>query len=49
MDKKDLKFYETPTVELVDAELEGFLCASGDIEGVENPDDLNGGNDNPGF
>ena len=49
MDKKDLKFYETPTVELVDAELEGFLCASEGIEGVENPDDLNGGNDNPGF
>ena len=49
MDKKDLKFYETPTVEFVEAELEGFLCASGDIEGVENQDDLNGGNDNPGF
>jgi len=32
MDKKDLKFYETPAVELIEMEVEGFLCAS-------NPDD----------
>ena len=25
MNKKDLKFYETPTVEVVDVELEGAL------------------------
>ena len=28
MDKKDLKFYEAPAVELVEVELEGFLCES---------------------
>jgi len=48
MDKKDLKFYETPTVEFVEAELEGFLCAS-KIEGVENPDDITGGNNDEEF
>ena len=28
MDKKDLKFYVTPSQEIVEVELEGFLCAS---------------------
>jgi len=28
MNKKDLKMYETPTVEVVDLKMEGFLCAS---------------------
>ena len=28
MDKKVLKWYESPAVEIVDVELEGFLCAS---------------------
>ncbi len=28
MDKKVLKWYEAPVVELVDMEVEGFLCAS---------------------
>ena len=32
MDKKELKFYEAPTVELLDLELEGFLCASFDMD-----------------
>ena len=32
MDKKVLKMYEAPEVEIVNVELEGFLCAS-------NPDD----------
>jgi hypothetical protein len=49
MEKKFLKFYEAPATEVVELEVEGFLCASGDIEGVDNQDDLNGGNDNPGF
>ena len=49
MDKKELKFYEAPATEVVELKLEGFLCASGDIEGVGNQDDLNGGNDDPGF
>jgi len=28
MDKKDLKMYEAPASEVVEMELEGFLCAS---------------------
>lgn len=49
MDKKELKFYEAPAYEEVEMELQGVLCASGDIQGVDDQSDLNGGNDNPGF
>lgn len=49
MDKKVLKFYEAPAAEVVELSLEGFLCASGDVEGVDNQDDITGGNENPGF
>lgn len=49
MDKKELKFYEAPAAEVVELSLEGFLCASGDVEGVDNPGDITGGNDDPGF
>lgn len=28
MNKRDLKLYEAPAVEVVDAELESFVCAS---------------------
>ena len=28
MDKKDLKMYEAPSLEVVELEQEGFLCAS---------------------
>ena len=45
MEKKELKFYEAPEMEVLSMNVEGFFCASGDIEGVENQDDLNGGND----
>ena len=38
MDKKDLKFYETPTVELIEMEVEGFLCASNGDSNVTDPD-----------
>ena len=42
MEKKELKFYEAPAVELVDMEVEGFLCASNvdniDPEGDEEID-----------
>ena len=48
MDKKDLKFYVAPTSEAVELKMEGILCAS-KIDGVDNIDDLNGGNDDPGF
>ena len=48
MDKKELKFYEAPACEVVELKVESQLLA-GSIQGVENPDDLNGGNDEPGF
>ena len=38
MDKKELKFYEAPVVELVEMEIEGFLCAS-------NGDNIDPGDD----
>jgi len=49
MDKKDLKFYEAPTSEAVELKVEGYLCSASKIDGVEDTDDLTGGNDNPGF
>lgn len=49
MEKKNFLFYETPEMEVLNMNAEGFFCASGDIEGVDNIDDLNGGNDDPGF
>ena len=33
MDKKELKFYEAPAQDIIDLELEGFLCTS-------DPDDV---------
>ena len=38
MEKKELKFYEAPVVELEEMEIEGFLCAS-------NVDDIDPSND----
>ena len=35
MDKKELKFYVTPALEIVETELEGFLCGSTNAKGVE--------------
>ena len=49
MDKRELKFYETPACEVVELEIDAQLLAGSPIEGVDDPDDLNGGNDNPGF
>ena len=49
MEKKILKWYEAPEVEIIEAEVEAQLLAGSPIEGVDNPDDLNGGNDDPGF
>ena len=48
MDKKELKFYEAPATEVVELKLEGFLCAS-KIDGVENPEDITGGNNDEEF
>ena len=49
MDKKELKFYEAPACEVVELNASVALLAGSDIEGVDDPDDLNGGNNNPGF
>ena len=46
MNKKDLKLYETPTVEVVDLKMEGFLCASPAGGGSE---DIDPENIDPGF
>jgi hypothetical protein len=49
MNKKELKFYEAPACDVVELKLQGVLCGSGDVEGVENPGDITGGNEDPGF
>ena len=36
MDKKVFKMYEAPAVEIVELEVEGFLCASGSNGDAEN-------------
>ena len=36
MDKKVLKWYESPVMEAVELEVEGFLCASGSNGDAEN-------------
>jgi hypothetical protein len=48
MDKKELKFYDAPACEVVELKLQGMLCAS-KIEGVENPEDITGGNNDEEF
>ena len=47
MEKKELKFYEAPMAEAVELKMVGFLCNStdGQVEGVENKDDITGGNE----
>ncbi len=49
MNKKELKFYEAPAAEVVELKASLALLAGSAIEGVDDPEDLNGGNDNPGF
>ena len=49
MDKKELKFYEAPVCEVIEYDASCALLAGSPIEGVDNPGDLNGGNDDPGF
>jgi hypothetical protein len=49
MEKKELKFYETPTAEVVELDVSVALMAGSPIQGLDNPDDITGGNDNPGF
>ena len=38
MDKKELKFYETPEVEIVNVEVECQILAGSDPESAELPD-----------
>jgi len=49
MIKKELKFYEAPACDVVELKASLALLAGSAIEGVDDPEDLNGGNDNPGF
>ena len=49
MDKKELKFYEVPVCDIVELKASVALMAGSPIEGVDDPGDLNGGNDDPGF
>ena len=35
MEKKELKFYEAPELEVLMMNVEGFFCASGDPENVD--------------
>ena len=37
MEKKDLKIYETPELEVMDMELQGVLCISGDSMMPDSP------------
>ena len=39
MNMKDLKMYEAPACEVEEMELQGFLCASTNAEGIEQGDD----------
>ena len=47
MDKKELKLYEAPVCKVEELELQGMLCISGGVEGLENQDDITGGNSDP--
>ena len=49
MDKKELKFYDAPACEVVELKASAALMAGSPVEGVDNPDDITGGNANPGF
>jgi hypothetical protein len=49
MDKKELKFYEAPACDVVELNAHVALLAGSDVEGVEDPGDITGGNDDPGF
>ncbi len=48
MGKKELKFYEAPASKVVELKLQGMLCGS-PIQGIENTDDITGGNKDEEF
>lgn len=39
MEKKELKMYEAPVVEVVEMEAQGVICGSGEFESPFNPGD----------
>ena len=45
MDKKELKFYEAPAAEVVELNV-SFALMAGSIEGLDDPNDITGGNKN---
>lgn len=49
MDKKELKFYDAPACEVVELKASAALLAGSPVEGVDNPGDITGGNEEPGF
>ena len=49
MDKKELKFYEAPACEVVELKLQGPLLDASQIEGVSDPNDITGGNNDEEF
>ena len=49
MEKKELKFYETPATEVVELDVSVALMAGSPVQGVDNQDDITGGNQTPGF
>jgi len=49
MNKKNLRFYEAPVCDIVELKANAALLAGSEVEGVDNPSDITGGNDNPGF
>lgn len=49
MEKKVLKMYEAPACKVVELKLHSALLVGSGIQGVDDPNDLNGGNDDPGF
>ena len=36
MEKKEMKWYETPSMEVLDMNVEGFFCASNDPDNIES-------------
>ena len=44
MSKKELKFYEAPACEVMEVEMQGILCVSGETnaDGIETGDDMDG-------
>ncbi len=44
MDKKELKFYEAPATEVVELNVSVAILTSSPVEGLDNSEDITGGN-----